>query len=215
MIQFNLLPDIKLQYVKARRTKHLMTFMSSVIGVASIALLLFSLFMVDVVQKKSLHDLNADIQTKSRELKGIKNLDKILTVQNQLNTLTSLHENKPVASRLFGYITQLTPEKASLNNLNVDFDAHTLSISGVAPALEVVSTYTNTLKATRYTVSQDNTKKVPFNSVVLSSFARNDKGATFTINMNYDAVIFDVKNDVQLIVPATPSTNEANLFGAQ
>ncbi len=215
MIQFNLLPDIKLQYVKARRTKHLMTFMAVVVSAASVALLLFSLFMVDVVQKKSLSDLKTDIDAKSKQLKGIDNLDKILTVQNQLNTLTLLHEGKPVAARLFGYITQLTPEKASLNKLGIDYDTHTLSISGSAPGLDTVSSYTNTLKATKYTVGSDTNKTAAFSNVVLSSFGRTDKSATFTITLEFDPIIFDVKSEIQLIVPATATTNEANLFGAQ
>src|SRR4051812_46628586 len=109
MIQFNLLPNVKLEYVKTQHTKRLLTMLSLVAGMAGIAILLVAIVSVNVVQKKSLSDLDSDIAKYSTQLKSVKDLDKILTVQNQLSTLTSLHDDKPVASRLFSYISQVTP----------------------------------------------------------------------------------------------------------
>ncbi len=155
MVQFNLLPDIKLQFVKARRTKYLMTFVSIIVGVVSVAVLLFAFFFVNVIQKESLKDLQNDIDGYSTDLKDIKDLDKILTVQNQLNAVTTLHETKPVASRLFGYLAQMTPSQATLTKLTVDFSQNTIVIGGKAPTLDAVSIYTDTLKATKYRVVGD------------------------------------------------------------
>jgi Tfp pilus assembly protein PilN len=212
-VQFNLLPDVKLEYVKAQRTKHLMTFVSLVVGAAALAIFLFSFFLVNVVQKRDLANLNKDIKSTSGQLKQIKDLDKILTVQNQLSTLTTLHESKPVASRLFAYITSLTPTQASLSKLNIDFAANTISIGGTAPSLDTVSVYTDTIKGTKYITDGETTKTKAFSDVVLSSFGRSDKGASFTIDFKYDPTLFDVKSKVQLIVPTAAVTNETNLFG--
>lgn len=214
MIQFNLLPDVKLEFVKAQRTKHLMTFVSFVAGGAALAILLFSLFIVHVVQKKSISDLNKDITASSNNLKNIKNLDKILTVQNQLSTLTSLHDSKPVTSRLFGYISQVTPSEAHLSKLTLDYAAGTLSIGGTAPSLDVVSLYTDTLKATRFTTTSKPSKARAFTDVVMSSFSRNDQGATFNIDMKFEPSIFQQTEQVQLVVPANVGSNQDNLFGA-
>lgn len=213
MVQFNLLPDVKLEYVKAQRTKYLMTFVSFVVSAVAIAIFLFSLFLVNVVQKRDLSNLNKDIGSKSQELKNTKDLDKILTVQNQLNTLTSLHEEKPVTSRLPAYITAMTPAQASISKLSLDFTAGTLSIGGTAPSLDIVSVYTDTLKGTKFTTTDNTTKTKAFSGVVLSSFSRNDKGANFTIDMKYDPLLFDVRSTVQLLVPTVTVTNETNLFG--
>src|SRR5581483_3376261 len=109
MVQFNLLPDVKLEYVKTQRTKRLLTVVSLIASLASIAILLASVVTVDVVQKKSLNDENNDISRYSAQLRSVPNLNKILTVQNQLSTLTSLHDQKPVTSRLFNYIAEVTP----------------------------------------------------------------------------------------------------------
>ncbi|MFZ1249571.1 MAG: hypothetical protein WAQ24_04590 [Candidatus Saccharimonadales bacterium] len=214
-IQFNLLPDIKLKFVKARRTKYLMMLISSIIGAAALFVLLSSLLMVNVVQKKSIADLNKDIKKYGTELKATKDLDKILTVQNQLSTLTSLHEDKPVASRMFSYISSVTPVQASLDKLSADFTAHTISVSGKAPALDVISVYTDTLKGTKYYANDETqTKAKAFSDVVLSSFGRDDKGANFTITLSYDPALFLVTSDVHFVIPTATTTNQTNLFGA-
>jgi Tfp pilus assembly protein PilN len=211
MIQFNLLPDVKLEYVKAQRTKRLITLASIVVSIPSIAMLLISLLTVDVVQKKSLSDENSDITRYSAQLRGIPNLNNILTVQNQLKELGDLHNQKPVTSRLFGYISQVTPPQATLTQLNIDFTAGTLIIGGGAPSLDVVSTYTDTLKATVYQVAGQSAKPHAFSQVVLSSFGRNDQGATFSITCKFDPVIFNTDDTVTLSVPSTGGS-QANVF---
>ena len=161
MVQFNLLPDIKLEFVKARRMKYLLSFVSVIVGGVAITVFLFAFFFVNVVQKKSLSDLQTDITKYSNDLKSEKNLDKILTVQNQLGAVTTLHKTKPVASRLFGYLTQVTPEQASLTKLTVDFTQNTMAIGGKAPTLDSVSMYTDALKATKYRVVSDSAMPKP------------------------------------------------------
>lgn len=213
MVQFNLLPAVKLEYVKTQRTKRLLTLISVVVSVASLAVLLFTLAYVDGVQKKSLHDLNGDIARYSTQLKNVRDLDEILTVQNQLSTLTSLHDQKPVASRLFGYISQVTPSQANLNKLTVDFTANTLTIGGVAPSLDPVSTYTDTLKATTYNIAGGTTGTHAFSNVVLTSFGRDNTGASFTITCNFDPAIFNTNNNVTLQVPQTAAADQSSVFG--
>jgi hypothetical protein len=212
MIQFNLLPDVKLEYVKTQHTKRLLTVISFFVSVAGIVVLLLSFVSVDVLQKKSLHDLNGDITKYSNQLKNVNDLDKILTVQNQLSTLTNLHDQKPVVSRLYGYVSQVTPAQASLNQLALDFAASTLTVGGSAPSLDAVSSYTDTLKATMYKTS-DSKSTHAFTNVVLSSFGRTQSGATFTITCTFDPVIFNSANEVTLTVPSTANVNQASVFG--
>ncbi|HSX05767.1 MAG TPA: hypothetical protein VLF69_04830 [Candidatus Saccharimonadales bacterium] len=214
MIQFNLLPDVKLEYVKAQRTKHQLMFVSVIASLIALGVLGISLVSVDVVQKKNLSDLNGDISKYSTQLKNVKNLDKILTVQNQLSTLTTLHDQKPVASRLFDYIAQLTPQQASLDKLTVNFASgtNTITFGGTAPSLDVVSTFTDTLKATTYKTNA-NSSGHAFSHVVLSNFSRDDSGASFTVTASFDPVIFSSQNDVALTVPLTANANQSSVFG--
>ena len=67
MIQFNLLPDVKLDYIKAQRSRRLVVVVSVVVSLASVALLVL-LLSVAALQKKHLSDLSSDITSKSATL---------------------------------------------------------------------------------------------------------------------------------------------------
>lgn len=208
MIQFNLLPDVKLEYIKARRSKRMVLLTAT--GVAGFALFVtVSLFIVvNVLQTKHINDLNTDIKTKTATLKEVPNLDKILTVQNQLNSLTSLHsQQKPATSRMFDYLTQLTPATATISTVKLDFDTNTITIAGNADTLATVNKYVDTLKFTTYTTTDSTTPTKAFSEVVLSAFsASSDKGATYEITAKFDPMIFDNTQQVKLTTPKITST---------
>jgi Tfp pilus assembly protein PilN len=202
MIQFNLLPDIKQEYMKVQRTRRLITAISVLAALVSLGLVVVTFIGTDVVQKKRLHDLNNSIKQNSKSLQKISNLNKILTIQNQLNSLTGLHNKKPAATKLFSYLDQTTPNQAYINNLTADFTQDTLSITGTADTLKTVNQYVDTLKNATYTTGNDPSgKKNAFSSVVLSSFGRSSGNAQYTITLNYDPAIFDITQTVKLDVP--------------
>lgn len=211
-VQFNLLPDIKIQYLKAKRQKHLVVLASVAATVVGISVFVLLLSIVYGLQKKNLSDLNKDIKVASDELKDTRDLTKILTVQNQLQALPALHDKKVVSSRLYEYLSQITPAQASIEKLNVDFALNTLTVSGAVddPAipnkLTIVNTYTDTLKFTTFSTKENKTKRNAFSNVVLSSFSRDNAGARYTIDLKFDPTIFDGKQEVALTVPNIIST---------
>jgi Tfp pilus assembly protein PilN len=215
MIQFNLLPGVKQEYIQARRTKQLVVLISFAVSAASLAILLLLLVTVDVVQKKSLSDANTDIKKYSAQLKAVPDLDKILTVQNQLNTLTSLHDQKPVVSRTFTYLSEVTPGTVSISSYTADHAANTMTITGEAQSLDQVNVYADTLKATTFTTDSDTTTKQAFPSVVLSAFGRDSKGATYTLKIIFDPKIFSKQYDVKLAVPSIVTSAQQQLFQKQ
>jgi len=210
MIQFNLLPDIKIQYLKAKRQKHIIVLLSTVATLASLGIFVLLLTTVFVLQKKNISDLNKDIKSSSDQLKSVDDLNKILTVQNQLGALTSLHDQKVVSSRLLDYLTQVTPATVSISKLEVDYAGSTMVITGNAGALADVNTYADTLKFTKFATGGDNgdqnndqsgNDQNAFSEVVLSSFNRDNKGSTYEISLKFDPVIFDNSQQVALKVP--------------
>jgi len=210
MIQFNLLPDVKVQYLKARRNKRLVVGGSMLVIAVSIFVLILLAGVIYGVQKKNLHDLNNDVSRYTQQLKSTPDLNKILTVQNQLGSLTGMHDKKAVASRLFGYLTQVTPNAASISQLNVDLAQNTISITGAANSLDIVNTYADTLKFTTYkTKSGAASKNNAFSKVVLSQFSRTTSGATYTITAAFDPLIFNNASEVSLDVPHIISTRSA------
>jgi len=91
---------------------------------------------------------------------------------------------------------------ASISRLNVDFAQQAITISGSANTLEIVNTFTDTLKFTTYhTASAPQTEVPAFSNVVLSAFGRDSKGATYTITFTFDPPIFSDTQEVTLTVP--------------
>jgi len=201
MIQFNLLPDIKIQYLKARRQQHLVVLASIVAIILALTVFILLISVVYGLQKKNLNDLNGDIKASSNELKATKDLNKILTVQSQLGQLPTLHDQKVVSSRLYDYLSQVTPATASISKLSVDFELETMTIAGSAENLSIVNTYIDTLKFTEFNTKTDKTKTKAFSDVVLSTFTRDNESVTFEVTLKFKPIIFKGTEDVTLSVP--------------
>jgi type II secretory pathway component GspD/PulD (secretin) len=240
-VEFNLLPDVKIEYIKTQHAKRLVYAISAIAVAISLAILTISFLSVNVVQKKLLSDANGKIISDSQKLKSITDLDKILTIQNQLNSLPPLHDQKHYTSRLLTYLPALTPANAHIGKLNLDTTANTLTITGTADNIETVNKYVDTVKFTVYTIpgvsnekdcgkaggKWDKNKKIctkaAFSNVVLTKADRTDKIASYTIDAEYDPSLFTGANGVDLIVSNevttqsvvnTPSTN-GELFNGQ
>jgi Tfp pilus assembly protein PilN len=207
MIQFNLLPDVKQEYIKTQQIKRLVMTVSFAASAAALLVLLVLLSSVYLVQKKNIRDLNKDIQSTNTTFKNIAHIGDILTVQSQLNSLSGLHAQKPAASRVFTYLSQLTPQQATISDLKVDYTNHTMSINGNAPSLDVVNTFIDGLKYTDYSIANSNSQLPAFSTVVLAAFSRNSKTATYTITLNFDPAIFDNANSVTLKVGGQSQVN--------
>lgn len=197
MIQFNLLPDVKLEFIKAQARKRLIILSSIIVSVTFMAIFVLLILNVKVAQHKRMSDLTKDIKSSVAKIRETKDIDKILTVQNQLSSLPGLHDQKIISSRLSDYLLQLTPSSAKITNAEVDFAANTIVIKGTTPDLATVNKFTDTLKFTSYKVNnQDGQEGKAFNGVVLSNFSIQDKAtnpqekATFEITANFDAILF-------------------------
>lgn len=209
MIQFNLLPDIKLTYVKAQRAKRRTISIALLVTAGSVGLFLLMLGYVNIIQKHQLSNLDKDIQRSSNQIKSIKDLDKILTVQNQLKSLADLHQQKPVVSRLYTYLNQITPVNVNLGSLTLDFTDTTLSMVGTADSLQTVNKFADTLKFTTYKTDTDSEEVKAFSSVVLSSFNRDDKSANYEFTITFDPELFNSANKITLVVPQQQITTRS------
>lgn len=209
MVQFNLLPDVKLEHVKSERTKRIVVTGALTLTVLAVFIFVLLFLIVNVFQKNHLSNLNDDIKTKTAELEAIPDLDKVLTVQNQLNSLTTLHEQKPATSRIYNYLIQLTPKDAKVSAVELDADTQTMTISGSAGKLETINRFADILKFTDYV--EGSNKDKAFSEVVLSSFGVQGESSSgdrtsYSITFKYKPIIFDNTKSVELAVPAIIST---------
>jgi len=233
MAQLNLLPDVKLEYIRAERRKRMVVGFAFLISATFLAIFIMLLLFVRIGQKQHMHAVDADIDKAVAELKSNPDLDKVLTVQNQLNSLPDLHNKKAISSRMFDYLNKMTPTKATVSDVIVDFDAGTINIKGNADSLSTVNKFADTLKFTEYKVEGENPAQGnAFKEVVLKSFSVSDSGegkgkVTYELEMKFDPAIFansapsnDGKSPVTLTVPDIISTRSAtqtpeNLFAPQ
>ncbi|MGA3150688.1 MAG: PilN domain-containing protein [Candidatus Saccharimonadales bacterium] len=193
-VQFNLLPDVKLEYIKAQTSRSLATSIAVLATAVAIAILIIMLFTAEVIQKKQLSDAETSVTTASKQLTGITGLGQVLTVQNQLATLSKLHANKHITSRIFTYLPEITPSNVQITEANLDLTSNSLTVSGMAASQLAVNTFIDTLEFTNYKANAQNSEHPAFTSVIESAFALTDNGATYTITAQFDPALFANSN---------------------
>lgn len=218
MIQLNLLPDLKKEYIKSQKTKGVVISVSilTTIGALGLSALLF--VYVTFLQQVQINLATDDIKSKESQLKGITDVDKYLTVQAQLAALPTLHENKGSYSRLFdflGVINPSAPNNVSLGNLQLDDKTNSLTFNGTTSSFETLNVFVDTLKNAQISYKQNGqgetqTAKM-FQQVLMqnSSFAHvNGKDlVSFSIKTVYAPTVFAVSStDVKASIPNITTT---------
>ena len=117
MIELNLLPDIKQEFVHAKRQKRLVIVFMILISLGSIVVVVLLGLYSYAAQPVRQNFADGDIKKLSKELEGKKNLVRDLTIQNQITSINELHAGKVVYGRLFDYLKTLNPEQP--NNVSI------------------------------------------------------------------------------------------------
>jgi Tfp pilus assembly protein PilN len=188
-VQFNLLPDSKLTLNRNIHTKRLVFSIATIVSLVSIGVLIVLLLFVDGVQKKLLNDAAKNVDKSSSHLKAL-NVERIITVQNQLQALPGLHQNKHISSRIFTYLPKITPTNVSINQLTLDLTKNTLSISGNTDSQKTINTFVDTLKYATFKVGPQSKAAPAFTQVVESGFSLNAGSVGYTIDMVFDPLLF-------------------------
>ncbi len=204
MLQFNLLPDVKKEYVKSKRTKRLIISFSFLVSVVSLGIVALLFSVVQIAQKQHISDLTEDIVASEKRIQSVQDIDKMLTVQNQLSLLPSLHEDKPKTSRIFSYVKFLSPEKVKVSLLNFDAISGTIIMQGSADSIATVNKFVDNIKAARYRVEvlegeAASELAIPF-SQVGTELSSDNSLASFKLQMNFDPAIFNNTQEISLIL---------------
>jgi Tfp pilus assembly protein PilN len=203
-VQFNLLPDVKMTYVKAQRSQKLIISISVLVSAAAIALFVVVFFSVNIVQKKMLNDANKDIVSYTKSVKDVSNIDEALTIQNQLASLSTLHQNKHIPSRIFDYLAQITPQKVSVSQITIDFVSNTISITGKADSQYSVNKFIDTLRYANYKTVGDVSKDKAFTGVTETNFSVASGEVSYTLTASFNPILFSnniLSTDGKLVTP--------------
>lgn len=209
MIQLNLLPKVKLDFVKAKRTQRLTLLVAIIVSAVSIGIFVI-LFITTLAQKKHSNNLSESIKSETAKLKQVQDLNKIITIQNQLNSLPELHKSKPVATRLFDFIKKVTPDKITIESFDIDFSQENegmIKISGQADTVASVNIFMDTLKFTTYKTSSEEVGDA-FSDAVLS-FGISEKKVTYDIALKFNPKIFSSEAQVELLIPSGKVTSRS------
>lgn len=218
MIQLNLLPDLKKQFIKSQKTKSLVisTSILVTIGAAGLSALLF--IYVTFLQQLQINLATDDIKQKESELKRITDIDKYLTVQAQLAALPTLHNAKGSYDRLFTFLNVLNPSapnNVNLSNLQLSTDTRSIIFTGTTATFETLNVFVDTLKNAEVSYKAggqgEPQKEKMFSQVLIQTSGFSHVGSknlvSFTIKTVYSPNGFDVQNtEVSATVPSITTT---------
>jgi Tfp pilus assembly protein PilN len=203
MITLNLLPDIKKEYLRSQRIKRLFIVGAVIVSGAFVALAVLLAIFVFGAQRLHLSSIQSDIDEAVTTLQNQPDLDKIVTIQKQLEALPQLHAEKPAADRLLEYLSKLVPQDISLTRLQMTlFEDYEATLTGFGSEPKAVNVFVDTLKNATFTHSGDQTVN-PFSQVVLDGITVDEnEGTSYRIILTFDPILFDnTVTDGELNVP--------------
>lgn len=206
MIQVNLIPDLKAEFLRAQKIKRLVIGVSTIVTIVFVGLVTGMFVYVNVVQKNHTNNLSADIETLTKDYVGGGDVDKIVSVQRQLQALPGLLATKPEISRTVSYLSVLTPDGIEYRNYSLDLELETMTIDGTAEEVPDVNTFIDSIKNAEYRIGDGKDRFPAFSNVVLESISTRDDDTRFSISMSFDSTIFVSPENVRLSVPEINST---------
>ncbi|HEY1085993.1 MAG TPA: hypothetical protein VGE34_04695 [Candidatus Saccharimonadales bacterium] len=204
MIEINLVPDVKLELIKARKVRTAvisLAILISLIAGGVVALLGVYTFAVQGVAQWS---LDRTIEDEKKKLDSVQGLSEMLTIQSQLGQLSEGHAKKLTTSRLFDVLTKVVPTgKNSIAISKVDLDAEgtTVTIEGEASnGYEALEVFKKTLAASTFVYTKagegEQEQTVNITSDIQDqerSFGENSNGKRvlrFSMSFTYAADLF-------------------------
>ena len=131
MIQINLIPDVKLELIKSQRHRNTVVSISIIVIIASlVALALLALTLLNY--KARIASVTKNIKTEDETFRNIRDIEKTVTVSNQLNYIQSSHEGKLISSRIFDLLAEAsakgTENSVAINSFDIDSTQNRISI---------------------------------------------------------------------------------------
>jgi Tfp pilus assembly protein PilN len=165
MIEINLIPDVKLELLKARRQRKMIISGSILLSIAAGALVVLLCLYAFGVQTVAGALADNSIKDESTKLSKVQDLSKTLTIQNQLKQLSNSQSNKNITSRLFDIISATVPEGKNviaIKKLAFNADDGTISIEGEASnGYEALEVYKKTVAQTTFQYDLDGKSQKP------------------------------------------------------
>lgn len=229
MIEINLVPDVKQELIRAQRTRSLVIFGALIAGAIAVAITVILGIIVYVVQNGFEFVIDGDIKEESAKLAAVEDIESSLTIQSQLNTLTRLHEEKDVGSRVFDVLTTINPpapNNLSISRTDINTEDRTILIeaqsTGGFTALEI---FKKTVEATMFEYVEysgdgeaGETKEVPLVTAISEgerSYGENSDGERvlrFNLTFTYsDQLLLPYLQNAKIVGPDRENVTDSFL----
>jgi len=213
MIEINLLPNVKRELLKTRAMRNRVISISFLVGGASIvavvvlALILGSQIAAEAVQSGVIKDRND-------KLMEVEDLNKVVTIQNQLTKINEQHSRKKINSRIFDVVTAVNPvapNNVSFSDIKVNPESKTITLEGSAVnGYSALETLKKTILNTKVqTTDGDKSSEVSLTKEIKdgdTSFGENSEGKKvlqFSFSFEYAEELLAPANDgtVSVLTP--------------
>lgn len=227
MIQLNLLPDIKKEFINAQKSRAMVISSSIVVTLVAVGLSIVLFVYVTFLQQLQITLATNDIKSKEQQLNNIPDLSKYLTIQNQMAALPELHAGKGLYSRILSFLPVLNPTAPSnvtLTQLQVGTTDKLVSFTGTTASFESLNVFVDTLENAEVAYKDaggQSQKSNMFESVVVQNSAidknKGNSRVAFTVRATYLDSVFDARNtgmsaSVPNIKTSQSVTGSPNIF---
>ena len=134
MIEINLLPNVKRELLKTRAMRNRVISISFLVGGASIAaVVVLALILGSQIAAEAIQ--NGVIKDRNDKLMAVEDLNKVVTIQNQLTKINEQHSGKKINSRIFDVVTAVNPvapNNVSFSDIKVNPESKTITLEGSA-----------------------------------------------------------------------------------
>lgn len=203
MIQVNLIPDIKIQVIKARASRTKAIVISIIISLVFVGVTILLALYTFAVQTVVDSNLNNQISSEVDKFNSVEDISKLLTIQNQLKTIPLTHSSKNLTSRSFSILSPVITASGGLTNIsntNIDLDTNTMNITGSTPNYATFESFLKSLQScyVQYTTEKNSTDLIKKGLVIsfVSGQATSGKdpygnnSVNFVFSINYPSEIF-------------------------
>ncbi len=219
MIEINLIPDVKRELIRAKRTRNIVVSGAIIVGIVSVGivvLLCAYLFGGQTLRNKWADDA---ITANYNKLKDVPDLANMLTIQNQLASINEHHSEKNIDSRLFDLLVAINPaqpNQVTFSQVKVDSENSTIYIAAqAANGYVAADALIKTIKATSlsYTDEKGTTAKTDLAKTIAisnQSYGEDTTGAKvlrFSISFEYASELF--ANTVKNVAVIRPDRQNA------
>lgn len=214
MIEINLLPDVKQEYLRARKMRNMAVTFSIFAGLIAGAFVVVAvLFLLIQIGREKLADNG--IKNEYDQLSSVEDLSNLVTIQNQLSLISGQHGSKSMDSRLFSVLQAINPPAPNdvrFTAVKLDPSSNLLTLEGIAsagyPSVEALKKTIANVEFEYKESADGDAIKTPIVTdaeVGETSFGETSDGRRvlrFEMTLKYDDVLFTNKaQDVRLITP--------------